>query len=61
MPKATWDQTIKIATDAKLLTKPVDASAFRTDLATAARAGLTGDVNGATFKKGTVAVTEGGN
>jgi NitT/TauT family transport system substrate-binding protein len=60
MPKATWDQTVQIATDAKLLTKAPDSSAYRTDLAQAARTGLTGDVNGTTFQKGTVPVTKGG-
>jgi NitT/TauT family transport system substrate-binding protein len=61
MPKATWDQTVQIATDAKLLTKPVDSSAYRTDLAQKARAAITsGDVNGANFVKGTVQVTPKG-
>jgi NitT/TauT family transport system substrate-binding protein len=61
MPKATWDQTVQIATDAKLLTKAVDAGAYRTDLAEQARAAITtGDVKGATFVKGTVEVTKGG-
>jgi NitT/TauT family transport system substrate-binding protein len=60
MPKATWDQTVQIALDAKLLTKAADASAFRTDLAQQARTGITGDVNGASFQKGTVQVTAGG-
>jgi NitT/TauT family transport system substrate-binding protein len=61
MPKATWDQTVQIATDAKLLTKPVDSSAYRTDLAQKARAAITsGDVNGANFVKGSVQVTPKG-
>ena len=60
MPKATWEQTNQIALDAKLLTKAADASAYRTDLAQAARTGITGDVNGANFVKGTVQVTAGG-
>ena len=34
--------------------------AFRTDLAQQARTGITGDVNGASFQKGTVQVTAGG-
>ncbi len=61
MPKATWDQTNQIALDAKLLTKAADATAYRTDLAQAARTGITGDVNGTSFQKGTVQVTPGGN
>jgi NitT/TauT family transport system substrate-binding protein len=60
MPKATWDQTVQIALDAKLLTKAADSTAYRTDLAQAARTGITGDVNGAAFQKGTVQVTAGG-
>ena len=61
MPVATWTQTVQIATDAKLLTKAPDAAAYRTDLAAAARAAITGgDVNGNSFTKGTVTVTKGG-
>ncbi len=61
MPTTTWAQTNQIAVDAKLLTKAADSTAYRTDLAQAARTGITGDVNGASFQKGTVQVTEGGN
>jgi NitT/TauT family transport system substrate-binding protein len=60
MPTATWDQTIQIALDAGILTKAPDASAFRTDLADAARALIEGDTVGADFVKGTVEVTPRG-
>jgi NitT/TauT family transport system substrate-binding protein len=60
MPVATWNQTVQIATAAKLLTKAPDASAYRTDLAAKARTAAGGDVNGASFVKGTVQVTAGG-
>ena len=52
MPTDTWAQTVKIATDAKLLTKAPDAGAYRTDLATAARAAITGDTTGVHLRQG---------
>ena len=60
MPVATWDQTVKIATDAGIITAPPADGAYRTDLATAARALITGDTKGTGFTKGTVTVTAGG-
>ena len=60
MPVATWDQTVKIATDAGIITAPPADGAYRTDLATAARALITGDTTGTGFTKGTVTVTAGG-
>jgi NitT/TauT family transport system substrate-binding protein len=60
MPVATWDQTVKIATDAGIITAAPADGAYRTDLADAARALVTGDTTGADFTKGTVTVTAGG-
>jgi len=59
--QAAWDQTIQISLDFGVLkARPADG-AFRNDLAQAALAGITGDTKGASFQKGTVTVTEGGN
>jgi len=59
--QAAWDQTIQIALDFGVLkAKPTDG-AFRNDLAQQALQGITGDTKGASFQKGTVTVTEGGN
>ena len=59
--QAAWDTTIQISLDFGVLkAKPADG-AFRNDLAQAALAGITGDTKGASFQKGTVTVTEGGN
>ncbi len=60
MPVDTWNQTIQIAKDAKLLTTDPDPSAYRTDLAAAARAQIQGDTTGANFTPVTVTVTAGG-
>ena len=60
MPVDTWNQTIQIAKDAKLLTVDPDPSAYRTDLAAAARAQIQGDATGANFTPVTVTVTAGG-
>ncbi len=60
IPQATWDKTVKIATDAKIITKAPDAAASRSDLAEAARKLAGGDVNGTSFVKGTVPITPGG-
>ncbi len=60
MPTDTWAQTVQIAKDAKIITADPPASAYRTDLAEAARALLTGDTTGASYTKGTVTVTKGG-
>src|SRR3954451_2498886 len=57
MPVDTWNQTVQIATDAKLLTKAVPSSAYRTDLASKARQAISGDTKGASFTKGSVQVT----
>ena len=60
MPVDTWAQTVQIAKDAKLLTADPPATAYRTDLAEAARALLAGDTTGSSYVKGTVTVTAGG-
>jgi NitT/TauT family transport system substrate-binding protein len=60
MPVATWDQTVAVAVEAAIIPGAPDAGAYRTDLAEQARTGITGDINGANFQKGTVPVTAGG-
>ena len=60
MPLDIWAQTVSIAKTAGIIPGDPDAGAYRTDLAEAARVGITGDVNGANFVKGTVQVTAGG-
>jgi len=59
--KALWDQTIKVALEGQFLKATPAEGAYRNDLAEAALAGITGDTKGASFTKGTVEVTEGGN
>jgi NitT/TauT family transport system substrate-binding protein len=59
--QAAWDQTIQIALDFGVLKATPADGAFRNDLAQAALQGLTGDTKGASFQKGSVQVTEGGN
>jgi NitT/TauT family transport system substrate-binding protein len=60
MPVDTWTQTVAVAKEAAIIPGDPDAGAYRTDLAEAARVGITGDVNGNNFVKGTVEVTAGG-
>jgi NitT/TauT family transport system substrate-binding protein len=60
LPTATWDKTVEISLDAGIIANPPAEGAYRTDLADAARALITGDVTGAGFTKGTVEVTAGG-
>jgi NitT/TauT family transport system substrate-binding protein len=60
MPVDTWAQTVQIAKDAKIMAADPPATAYRTDLAAAARALLTGDTTGRTYVKGTVTVTPKG-
>jgi NitT/TauT family transport system substrate-binding protein len=55
-----WDQTVQISLDSEIITAEPDASAYRTDLAEAALAGLDGDTTGDDFEKGEVEVTPGG-
>jgi len=59
--QAAWDQTIKIALDFGVLKAAPATGAFRNDLAQKALQNITGDTKGASFVKGTVQVTEGGN
>ncbi len=58
---AEWQQTVDVALAAGIIKAAPPAEAFRTDLATAALAGITEDTKGADFTKGEVQVTEGGN
>ena len=59
--KALWDQTVKISVDGKFLKAAPAEGAYRNDLTEKAWVGITGDTKGASFVKGTVEVTEGGN
>jgi NitT/TauT family transport system substrate-binding protein len=61
MPVDTWNQTVTVAKGADIIPGDPDAGAYRTDLAEKARQGITGDLNGTNFQKGTVTVTPGGN
>jgi hypothetical protein len=60
MPVDTYNQTVTIAKTAKIIPGDPDTGAYRTDLATQALTGITGDTKGANFQKGTVQVTAGG-
>jgi len=60
MPEETWQQTVDISVEAEIIPAAPDETAYRTDLAEAARAGIEGDVTGEGFTKGTVEVTAGG-
>lgn len=60
MPVDTWTQTVAVAKGAGIIPGDPDAGAYRTDLATAALQGITGDTKGTNFQKGTVTVTAGG-
>jgi NitT/TauT family transport system substrate-binding protein len=60
MPVDTWTQTVAVAKGAGIIPGDPDAAAYRTDLATAALQGITGDTKGTGFQKGTVTVTAGG-
>jgi len=55
-----WNQTVDVAVQAGIIPGDPDADAYRTDLADAARQGITEDIIGANFQKGTVEVTPGG-
>jgi len=61
--QAAYDQTVSIATTYGVLTKAPDTAATRSDLATAAFAGLPAgtDGKGASWTKGTVTLKENGN
>ena len=55
-----WQQTLRVATGAGILTKDVDPAAYDQTIAQEAIAGLTDDLKGEGFTKGTVEVTPGG-
>ena len=61
MDTAQWQQTVDVSLGAGIITAAPPADAYRTDLADAALAGLVSDTQGASFVKGTVEVTPGGN
>ena len=61
MPVDTYNQTVAVAKEAAIIPGDPDAAAYRTDLATQALTGITGDTKGLNFQKGTVTVTPGGN
>ena len=58
---AAWQQTVDVSLEAGIIKAAPPAEAARSDLATAALAGITDDTKGADFQKGVVEVTEGGN
>ena len=61
MDQALYDQTVQIATDGKILTKPVEGQAFRNDLTAKALKALEGtDTTGASWTPTTVTLTAGG-
>ena len=60
MPVDTYNQTVAIAKSAKIIPGDPDAGAYRTDLATQALQGISGDTKGTNYVKGTVQVTAGG-
>jgi NitT/TauT family transport system substrate-binding protein len=64
MDPALWQQTVDVSIGAGIITEAPPADAYRTDLAQSAIDELAAadvDVNGASFAKGTVEVTPGGN
>jgi NitT/TauT family transport system substrate-binding protein len=60
MPVDTWQQTVDVATGAGIIPGDPDEGAYRTDLADSARTGVTENLTGDDFQKGTVEVTPGG-
>jgi NitT/TauT family transport system substrate-binding protein len=62
MDPALWQQTVDVSMGAGIIKAAPPADAYRTDLAEAALADLAdADTKGASFVKGTVEVTPGGN
>ena len=55
-----WAQTVEVAKGAAIIPSDPDAGAYRTDLADSARTGVTEDLTGTDFQKGSVEVTAGG-
>jgi NitT/TauT family transport system substrate-binding protein len=60
MPVDSYNQTVAIAKAANIIPSDPDAGAYRTDLAQKALQGISGDVNGNNFVKGTVQLSAGG-
>ena len=59
--KAAFDRTVQVALDGKILTKPVEGTPWRNDLAQKALDALgSADTKGASWKKAVVVPTEGG-
>jgi NitT/TauT family transport system substrate-binding protein len=59
--EAAFNRTVEVATVGKILTKPVEGTAWRNDLAEKALAELgDADTKGASWTKATVTLTEGG-
>jgi NitT/TauT family transport system substrate-binding protein len=59
--EAAFDRTVQVALDGGILTKPVEGTAWRNDLAEAALAELAdADTTGESFVKSEVTLTEGG-
>jgi NitT/TauT family transport system substrate-binding protein len=59
--KAAFDRTVQVALDGKILTKPVEGTPWRNDLAQKALDALgSADAKGASWKKAVVVPTEGG-
>ena len=56
-----WQQTVKIAKNAKIIKADPSVDAYTSDIVREASAGLTDDLKGESFTKGTVEVTPGGN
>ena len=55
-----WDQTVKIAKDAKIIKADPAIDAYTNDIVQEALKSITEDAKGASFTKGTVEVTPGG-
>lgn len=60
LDEGLWDQTVQISLDSEIITAEPDASAYRTDLAQAALAGIDGDTTGDDFEKAEIEPTPGG-
>jgi NitT/TauT family transport system substrate-binding protein len=56
-----WQQTVKVAKNAGVIKTEPSIDAYTSDIVKEASAGLTDDLKGEGFKKGTVEVTPGGN
>jgi NitT/TauT family transport system substrate-binding protein len=56
-----WQQTVKVAKNAGIIKSDPSPDAYTSDIVREASAGLTDDLKGESFKKGTVEVTPGGN